>query len=107
MNLTFELDLDRVKVNLHVRYLGQWSFRIFIVHTHTHTHTPTHWTTRVVGETIENIQPAQIVLGSHIEWRLVAACDVHHIGKTRNQSSHTTCRPTPTAAAAAHGRSRE
>jgi len=63
LTLTFELDLDTVKVNQRVKYLGQ---RLFIVqkllsghadaHTHTHTHTHTHqtdcftWTTKVVGK---------------------------------------------------------
>jgi len=37
MTLTFELDLDRVKVNQYFKHLGQ-SFRLKVIaHTHRHT----------------------------------------------------------------------
>jgi len=41
MSLTFEFDLDRVKLNYrHAKYLGQRSFRSkVIVRSHRHTHT--------------------------------------------------------------------
>ena len=41
MVMTFESDLDRVKMNQHAKYLGQRSFRLkVIVLTHIRTHTP-------------------------------------------------------------------
>jgi len=43
MTMTFETDLDSVKVNQHARYLDQRSHSSkIIVRTHRHTHTQTH-----------------------------------------------------------------
>jgi len=54
MTLTFKLDLDRVKVNQHAKYLGQRSFNPEVIdRTHTYTHiNPTEhssWTTKVMS----------------------------------------------------------
>jgi len=44
MTLTFELDLDRVKMNHHAIYLGQKSFGSKVI-ARTHRHTHCHWHT--------------------------------------------------------------
>jgi len=50
MILTFELDLDRIKMNQLCKNLGQRSFNSrVIVRAQRHTHT-TDWTTKVVGK---------------------------------------------------------
>ena len=57
MTLTFELDLDRVKMNQQAKYLRQTSFRSKVIvqrHRYTDTHTPDPviyldtWTTNVL-----------------------------------------------------------
>ena len=52
MTLTFELDLDSVKMNHHAKYLGQRSFRSKVFSGHTDIQTRgtdwSTWTTKVV-----------------------------------------------------------
>jgi len=56
LTLSFELDLDNVKLNLLVKHLGQSSFSSKVIvrtlrQTHTHTGTDcSTWTTKVVGK---------------------------------------------------------
>jgi len=54
MTLTFEHDIDYVKMNQLAKYLGQRSFSLKVIaRTHRHTHSWTNcstWTTKVVGK---------------------------------------------------------
>jgi len=71
--LSDELDLDRVKMSHHVRYLGQcsfWSKLIVRTHRHTHTHTHTHtyqtdFSTRPLKRSV-NIASVKLAIGCHL-----------------------------------------
>jgi len=53
MTMTSELDLNRVKMNQHVKYLGQRSFRSkVIIRTHTHPIECSIRVTKVVGNNV-------------------------------------------------------
>jgi len=50
MTLTFELDVDGVKVNQRAKYIDQMSFSLKVrTHGHTHRVDCSTWTTKVVG----------------------------------------------------------
>ena len=54
MTLTFEPDLESVKMNQHAKYVGQMLFnsKVIIARTHRHTHRTDYptWTAKVVDD---------------------------------------------------------